>query len=86
MTVNAVIIVGGPSNSSDFRPFSLQQPKPLFPVAGRPFLWHHLRALSQLQCVKEVFIVGFYEAPLFADFIDEARQTFALRIKYACIV
>lgn len=32
-----------------FRPLSLDTPKPLFPIAGRPMIWHQARALSQVR-------------------------------------
>jgi mannose-1-phosphate guanylyltransferase len=82
MGVNAVVIVGGPSTVTDFRPLSLYQPKPLFPIAGKPLIYHHLRALAVLPDIQDVFIVGYYDASQFADFIDEARQELGLRIRY----
>ena len=80
MTVNAVIIVGGPS--TDFRPLSLYQPKPLFPIAGRPLIYHHLRALSALPDLQEVFLVGYYEATQFSAFMEQVRQELKIRIRY----
>ena len=50
-TVKAVILVGGPSRGTRFRPLSMAQnsvPKPLFPIAGFPMIYHHLRALNDL--------------------------------------
>lgn len=82
MPVNAVIIVGGPSTVTDFRPLSLYQPKPLFPVAGRPLIYHHLKALAALPDLQEVFLVGYYEAAHFSAFIEEMRRELGLRIRY----
>ena len=67
MPVNAVIIVGGPSTVTDFRPLSLYQPKPLFPIAGRPLIYHHLKALAALPDLQEVFLVGYYEASHYVE-------------------
>ena len=36
MAVKGVILVGGPSRGTRFRPISLYNPKPLFPIAGTP--------------------------------------------------
>lgn len=59
-----------------FRPLSLDAPKPLFPIAGRPIIWHHLEALSKVQSVKEVLLIGFYEEHVFRVFIREAEAAF----------
>ena len=82
MPVNAVIIVGGPSTVTDFRPLSLYQPKPLFPIAGRPLIYHHLKALSAVPDLQEVFLVGYYEATQFTAFLEEVRQELKIRIRY----
>ncbi len=34
-SVKAVILVGGPSKGTRFRPLSFDIPKPLFPIAGK---------------------------------------------------
>ncbi|CEP09605.1 hypothetical protein [Parasitella parasitica] len=68
----AVILVGGPSRGTRFRPLSLNSPKPLFPVAGRPIISHHLDALSKVKGLKEVLIIGLFEDKVFAPFIDNA--------------
>ena len=82
MPVNAVIIVGGPSTVTDFRPLSLYQPKPLFPIAGRPLIYHHLKALAALPDLQEVFLVGYYEASQFTAFMEEVRQELKIKIRY----
>ena len=82
MPVNAVIIVGGPSTVTDFRPLSLYQPKPLFPIAGRPLIYHHLKALAGVPDLQEVFLVGYYEASQFTAFLEEVRQELKLRVRY----
>lgn len=40
--LKAAVLVGGPSRGTRFRPLSLTEPKPLFPVAGRPLVYHHV--------------------------------------------
>ncbi|KAI9183178.1 hypothetical protein H9P43_004095 [Blastocladiella emersonii ATCC 22665] len=66
----AVILVGGPSRGTRFRPLSLNCPKPLFPIAGQPLLYHHLAALAEVPGLKDVYIVGFFEDAVFAPFLD----------------
>ncbi len=73
----ALILVGGPSRGTRFRPLSLDAPKPLFEVAGHPIIYHHLRALEALgESIKEILIIGFYEESVFADFIRQAKLQF----------
>ncbi|KAI7904568.1 nucleotide-diphospho-sugar transferase [Cokeromyces recurvatus] len=79
----AVILVGGPSRGTRFRPLSLNCPKPLFPVAGRPVISHHLDALSKVKGLKEVLIIGLFEDKVFAPYIDNAAIEFPhLNIRY----
>ena len=46
--IKAVIIMGGPSRGTRFRPLSFNVPKPLFPVAGDPLLSHHIDACTKV--------------------------------------
>lgn len=52
--VKAVILVGGPEKGTRFRPLSLEVPKPLFPVAGKAMIEHHIEACSRLNDMQEV--------------------------------
>ncbi|SPO04768.1 related to PSA1 - mannose-1-phosphate guanyltransferase [Cephalotrichum gorgonifer] len=84
-TTKAVILVGGPSRGTRFRPLSLDVPKPLFDVAGHPIIWHCVAALSKLTTkhLQEVYIIGYYEEQVFQNFIKEAGVEFpGLTIKY----
>ncbi|KAI9478139.1 MAG: nucleotide-diphospho-sugar transferase [Benjaminiella poitrasii] len=79
----AIILVGGPSRGTRFRPLSLDVPKPLFPVAGAPLIAHHLAALSKIDGLQEVLIVGFFEDSVFSRFIEDASNEFPhMNIKY----
>ncbi|KAK7183665.1 hypothetical protein DPSP01_009549 [Paraphaeosphaeria sporulosa] len=82
-TTKAVILVGGPSRGTRFRPLSMELPKPLFPVAGHPIIEHCFRAIANVPEVKEVFIVGYYEETVFQPFINEISNSFPqLTVKY----
>lgn len=72
----AIILVGGPSRATRFRPLSLNVPKPLFPVAGAPLISHHLEALSKVKGLQEVLIVGFFEDAVFERYIEQASNEF----------
>ncbi|KAF8458213.1 nucleotide-diphospho-sugar transferase [Kalaharituber pfeilii] len=76
MTSKALILVGGPSRGTRFRPLSLDLPKPLFDVAGHPIIWHCLKALTKLPSIKEVLLIGYYEEHVFTSFIQEWRNEF----------
>jgi len=79
----AVILIGGPSKGTRMRPLTLDTPKPLFPIAGRPLIWHHIRALSKVSGVTEVLLIGFYEDAIFAPFLKDVSREFKnLSVKY----
>ncbi|ANB11257.1 mannose-1-phosphate guanylyltransferase [Sugiyamaella lignohabitans] len=83
MSTKALILVGGGTRGTRFRPISLDTPKVLFPVAGKPMLSHAIDAVATLPSVKEIILFGFYEEYVFRDFIhDTVRQYPHLSIKY----
>ncbi|KAF9438591.1 Proteasome subunit alpha type-2 [Entomortierella beljakovae] len=83
MHPKAIILVGGPSRGTRFRPLSLNVPKPLFPVAGKPIISHHIAALSKIQDLKEILLIGFFEDSVFSSFLqDAAREYPNLHIRY----
>lgn len=82
-TTKAVVLVGGPSRGTRFRPLSLEQPKPLFEIAGHPIIEHCFNAITKIPSIKEVFIVGYYEESVFRDFIkDTMKQHSGLQVRY----
>ena len=62
MILKSVILIGGPSKGTRFRPLSLDIPKPLFPVAGLPVIQHHIEACSKVDNLSEILIIGSYLA------------------------
>ncbi|KAJ5287446.1 hypothetical protein N7478_003132 [Penicillium angulare] len=82
-STKAVILVGGPSRGTRFRPLSLDVPKPLFEVAGHPIINHCLKAIAKVPDVREVILVGYYDESVFRDFIkDSAKEFPQFRIQY----
>lgn len=69
MTCKAVVLIGGPSRGTRFRPLALDQPKILFPVAGKPLLSHILEAILSIESIQEILLIGFYEGNIFDDYI-----------------
>ncbi|KAF2670248.1 nucleotide-diphospho-sugar transferase [Microthyrium microscopicum] len=82
-TTKAVLLVGGPSRGTRFRPLSLDKPKPLFEIAGHPIIEHCLRAISKVPEIKEVYVIGYYEEDIFRSFLQDCTKIFpSLTVKY----
>jgi mannose-1-phosphate guanylyltransferase len=78
----AVILIGGYSKGTRFRPLSLDIPKPFFPIAGLPMIYHQLEALASLGNVKRVYLLGFYEEQLLEVLVRKAVLKFDMPIQY----
>ncbi|KAK6203226.1 putative mannose-1-phosphate guanyltransferase [Scheffersomyces amazonensis] len=64
MTIKAVILVGGEKTGTRFRPLSMEQPKVLFPIVGKPFISHIIENfISQLDGIEplEILLIGFHK-------------------------
>lgn len=81
--VKAVILIGGPNKGTRFRPLSLDVPKPLFPIAGKPMIYHHIEALAQVQGFTEVILLGYYKESQFTQFAEETSKELKVKIRYA---
>ncbi|CAI7661107.1 unnamed protein product [Penicillium manginii] len=82
-STKAVILVGGPSRGTRFRPLSLDVPKPLFEVAGHPIINHCLKAIAKVPDVREVILVGYYDESVFRDFLKDSSKEFPqFRMQY----
>eukprot|EP01116_Phalansterium_solitarium_P009432 TRINITY_DN23569_c0_g1_i1.p1 TRINITY_DN23569_c0_g1~~TRINITY_DN23569_c0_g1_i1.p1 ORF type:complete len:441 (-),score=148.26 TRINITY_DN23569_c0_g1_i1:325-1569(-) len=80
----AIILIGGPSKGTRFRPLSLEIPKPLFPVAGRPLIWHHIKACAALPDLQEVLLIGFYDMSVggWTEFLASTQKEFGFPIRF----
>ncbi|PVV04322.1 hypothetical protein BB560_001169 [Smittium megazygosporum] len=67
----AVILVGGPSRATRFRPLSMNMPQPLFPVGGKPIIWHQVNKISSVPGIKEIILLGVFEEHVFQSFLDQ---------------
>jgi mannose-1-phosphate guanylyltransferase len=81
--VKVVILVGGENRATRFRPLSLDLPKPLFPIAGKAMIAHHIEACKQLKNLEEILILGSFDENKFTTFINEMSQKHNLKIRYA---
>ncbi|KAI8911391.1 nucleotide-diphospho-sugar transferase [Powellomyces hirtus] len=75
-SLKGIILVGGPSVGTRFRPLSMDCPKPLFPIAGQPMIYHHVSALAKLPGMKEILVVGFFENNVFDRFLTEVQMEY----------
>lgn len=80
--LKAVILIGGPQKGTRFRPLSLDIPKPLFPVAGRPIIQFHIEACMQVKNLKEILIIGTNAAPQMEAFVKEMQTIYDVSIRY----
>jgi mannose-1-phosphate guanylyltransferase len=84
--LKGIILVGGPSVGTRFRPLSMDIPKPLFPIAGKELIYHHVLSLTKVPGMKEILLIGFFEAAVFERFINQIQIEFpTLSIKYVSI-
>lgn len=83
MASKALILVGGGTRGTRFRPLSLDIPKVLFPVAGKPIVSHAIDSIAAISSIKEILLIGFYDDAVFKDFIADAQKQYpAITIKY----
>lgn len=81
--LKAVILIAGPQKGTRFRPLSLDVPKPLFPVAGLPLIQHHIEALSQVDQMREILILGFYPNGDMTEFVQDMNHRYnKVTVKY----
>jgi hypothetical protein len=78
----AVIMVGGPTKGTRFRPLSLNVAKPLFPLAGQPMVHHPILACKKIPNLAQVFLIGFYEEKEFALYISTLSNELKVPVRY----
>lgn len=79
----AVILVGGPSRGTRFRPLSLVVPKLMVPIGGKPMLEHHVSGLCGLQGsnLLEILVIGFYSESEVSSFLAELSESYSVPIR-----
>ncbi|CAF2140045.1 unnamed protein product [Brassica napus] len=80
--VVAVILVGGPTKGTRFRPLSLNIPKPLFPIAGQPMVHHPISACKRIPNLAQVYLLGFYEEREFALYVSAISNELKVPVRY----
>ncbi len=77
--MKAIIIAGG--QGTRLRPLTYQRPKPLVPVANRPFLEYQVALLRKHGITDIVFATNYLSEQIEAHFGDGSR--FGVRMQYA---
>lgn len=80
--VVAVIMVGGPTKGTRFRPLSLNIPKPLFPLAGQPMVHHPISACKMIPNLAQIYLIGFYEEREFALYVSSLSNELKVPVRY----
>ncbi|POO01788.1 Nucleotidyl transferase domain containing protein [Trema orientale] len=80
--VVAVIMVGGPTKGTRFRPVSFNTPKPLFPLAGQPMVHHPISACKRIPNLAQIFLIGFYEEREFALYVSSISNELKVPVRY----
>ncbi|KAF7123075.1 hypothetical protein RHSIM_Rhsim12G0161200 [Rhododendron simsii] len=80
--VAAVIMVGGPTKGTRFRPLSLNIPKPLFPLAGQPMAHHPISACKRIPNLAQIYLVGFYEEREFTMYVSSISNELKVPVRY----
>ncbi|KAM1058740.1 hypothetical protein ACFX2B_023346 [Malus domestica] len=80
--VVAVIMVGGPTKGTRFRPLSFNTPKPLFPLAGQAMVHHPISACKKIPNLAQIYLVGFYEEKEFALYVSSISNELKVPVRY----
>ncbi|XP_056169876.1 uncharacterized protein LOC115688313 isoform X1 [Syzygium oleosum] len=80
--VVAVIMVGGPTKGTRFRPLSFNIPKPLFPLAGQPMVHHPISACKRIPNLAQIFLIGFYDEKEFALYVSSISNELKVPVRY----
>lgn len=80
--VVAVIMVGGPTKGTRFRPLSFNTPKPLFPLAGQPMVHHPISACKRIPNLAQIYLIGFHEERDFALYVSSISNELKLPVRY----
>lgn len=77
-----MIMVGGPTKGTRFRPLSFNTPKPLFPLAGQPMVHHPISACKRIPNLARIFLIGFYEEREFALYVSSISNELQVPVRY----
>lgn len=84
-TLKAVILMGGPKQGTRFRPLNQPHcPKPLFPVAGVPLVYHQMEAAASVPGMKEIILIGSFhdERKILREFAQSSSASLQIPVRY----
>lgn len=61
---------------------SLNVPKPLFPLAGKPMVNHPISACRRIPNLAQVYLIGFYEEREFALYVSAISNELRVPVRY----
>ena len=77
MSKSSICDQGSYFSETQFRPLSLDIPKPLFPIAGFPLVQHHIEACSPVEGLREILPIEFFQpTEQLNRFIQEMEATY----------
>jgi len=82
LSTKAVITIGGPKDGTQFRPLSFNCPKPLFPIAGVPMIYHQMEACAKIPGITEIVLLGVFEEKELAGFVNVASKNLGIPVRY----
>ncbi|CUM68417.1 uncharacterized protein PRCAT00006140001 [Priceomyces carsonii] len=86
MLLKVVILVGGETTGTRFRPLSMDVPKVLFPIAGKPLISHIIdNIVSQVEDqLSEILLLGFFkDTSKFDEYLETTKGIYPdLKIRY----
>ncbi|KAI3390106.1 hypothetical protein SNEBB_010147 [Seison nebaliae] len=84
--VKVVILIGSDSKGTRFRPLSLDVPKPLFPIADKPIIYHIIKQVKEEipeEELGEILLIGQYgEVERIELFIQNTSNELNISLKY----
>ncbi|KAF8407969.1 hypothetical protein HHK36_007109 [Tetracentron sinense] len=80
--VVAVIMVGGPTKGTRFRPLSFNIPEPLFPLAGQPMVQHPISSCKRIPNLAQIYLIGFYEEREFTLYVSSISNELKVPVRY----
>jgi mannose-1-phosphate guanylyltransferase len=80
--VVAVIMMGGPTKGTRFRPLSFNTPEPLFPLAGQPMIHHPISACKKIPNLAQIYLLGFYEEREFTLYVSSISNELKVPVRY----
>lgn len=70
-----------PHLGTRFRPLSLDIPKPLFPIAGRSIIQHHIEACVKMKELREILVIGYYPVAQMERFVVDMQNMYSVTIR-----